>query len=177
MDLNKAMIIGRLTRDPELRTIPSGVQVANFAVATNRIYTDSSSNRQQLVEFHEIVVWRRLAEIAAQYLRKGGKVYIEGRLQTRSWDDPNGFKRYKTEIVAENLIMLDRPPVSGEGGGYQPSGNQPTGGTHANIPAENQKHAIVSKEKRLSGTPAVQDDLPTIDVEDEEEISVEDIPF
>src|SRR3989338_8325652 len=108
MDLNKVMLIGRLTRDPELRTIPSGVPVAHFSVATNRRYKDQTGTLKDLVDFHEVVLWRRLAEIASQYLKKGSKVYVEGRLQTRSWDDPNGVKRYRTEIIADNIIISDR---------------------------------------------------------------------
>lgn len=112
MDLNKAMLIGRLTRDPETRTIPSGQTVASFGLATNRIWTDQSGQKQEAVEFHNIVAWRRLAEICGQYLKKGSKVYIEGRLQTKNWDGQDGVKRYRTEVVAENLIMLDRPPTT-----------------------------------------------------------------
>ncbi|MBU1036796.1 single-stranded DNA-binding protein [Patescibacteria group bacterium] len=109
MNLNKAMIIGNLTRDPEVRTTPSGQPVANFTVATNIVWTDASGQKQEKAEFHNVVAWRKLAEIVGQYLKKGGKVYIEGRLQTRSWDDQNNIKRYRTEIIADNMIMLDRP--------------------------------------------------------------------
>lgn len=108
MDLNKVMIIGNVTRDPESRTTPQGTNVTSFTVATNLIWTDQQGNRQEKAEFHNVVAWRKLAEICSQYLKKGSKVYIEGRLQTRSWDDPNGVKKYRTEIVAENMIMLDR---------------------------------------------------------------------
>ncbi len=112
MNLNKVMIIGNLTRDPESRTTPQGVQVTTFTVATNFIWTDPSGQKQEKVEYHNIVAWRKLGEICAQYLTKGSKVYVEGRLQTRSWDDQNGNKRYRTEIIAENMIMLDRPQSS-----------------------------------------------------------------
>lgn len=109
MHLNRAMIIGNLTRDPEVKTIQSGQTVANFAVATNFVWKDSQTGEQkEQVEYHNIVAWRRLGEICGQYLRKGSKIYIEGRLQTRSWDDQNGVKHYRTEIVADNMIMLDR---------------------------------------------------------------------
>jgi len=108
MNLNKVMLIGNVTRDPEVRTTPSGQNVVSFGVATNRRWKDQSGQQKDQVEFHNIVAWRRLAEIVGQYLKKGSKVYIEGRLQTRSWDDKSGTKRYKTEIVAENLIMLDK---------------------------------------------------------------------
>src|SRR3989338_6104099 len=109
MDLNKAMIIGNLTRDPEVRTTPGGLQVTNFSVATNLVWTDQSGQKQEKVEFHTIVAWRKLAEIIGQYLKKGSKVYIEGRLQTRNWDDKEtGKKMYRTEIIADNMIMLDK---------------------------------------------------------------------
>lgn len=112
MNLNKAMIIGNLTRDPEVKNTPSGLTVASFSVATNLIWNDQSGQRQEKVEFHNIVTWRKLAEICGQYLRKGSKVYIEGRLQTRDWVGQDGVKRYRTEIVADNMIMLDRAGAS-----------------------------------------------------------------
>src|SRR3990167_1174286 len=107
MNLNKAMIIGNLTRDPEVRTTPSGQTVTSFSVATNLIWTNPQGEKQKKAEFHNIVAWRRLGEICAQYLKKGNKVYIEGRLQTRDWEGQDGVKRYRTEIIAENMIMLD----------------------------------------------------------------------
>jgi single-strand DNA-binding protein len=109
MYLNKAMVIGNLTRDPEMRTTPSGLTVASFSVATNFVWNDQSGQKQEKAEFHNIVAWRKLAEICGQYLKKGSKVYIEGRLQTRDWQGQDGVKRYRTEIIAENMIMLDRP--------------------------------------------------------------------
>ena len=107
MNLNKAMIIGNLTRDPEIRNTASGQMVASFSVATNLIWTDQSGQQQKKAEFHNIIAWRRLAEICSKYLKKGSKVYIEGRLQTTDWTGQDGVKRYRTEIVAENMIMLD----------------------------------------------------------------------
>ena len=107
MNLNKAMIIGNLTRDPELRSTPSGQNVASFSVATNFIWTDQSGQQQKKTEFHNVIAWRRLADICGQYLKKGSKVYIEGRLQTTDWVGQDNIKRYRTEIVAENMIMLD----------------------------------------------------------------------
>ncbi|MFA6391956.1 MAG: single-stranded DNA-binding protein [Patescibacteria group bacterium] len=115
MDLNKATIIGRLTRDPETKTIPSGQTVTTFSLATSFNWTDKSGQKQEKSEFHNIVTWGKLAEIAGQYLKKGGQVYIEGRLQTRSWDGDDGKKRYRTEIVGENMIMLGRPGEKSEG--------------------------------------------------------------
>lgn len=107
MNLNKAMIIGNLTRDPELRSTPSGQNVASFSVATNFVWTDQSGQQQKKTEFHNIIAWRRLADICSKYLHKGSKIYIEGRLQTTDWTGQDGVKRYRTEIVTENMIMLD----------------------------------------------------------------------
>lgn len=109
MDLNRVMIIGRLTRDPEGRTTPQGTSVTSFSVATNFIWVDASGQRQEKVEYHNVVAWRKLADICNQYLKKGSKAYIEGRLQTRDWEGQDGVKRYRTEIIADNMIMLDRP--------------------------------------------------------------------
>jgi single-strand DNA-binding protein len=109
MDLNKVMLIGRLTRDPEIRTTPTGKNVASFAVATSYNWTDQQGQKKEQTEFHNIVAWGKLADIIGQYLKKGGQVYLEGRLQTRSWDDKtSGQKKYRTEIVADNMIMLAR---------------------------------------------------------------------
>lgn len=101
------MLIGRVTKDPEIRAIQSGQTVATFSIATNRQWTDQAGQKQERAEFHNIVAWRKLAEIIQQYVKKGSKIYIEGYLQTRSWDDPQGVKKYRTEIVADNMIMLD----------------------------------------------------------------------
>ena len=105
--LNKVMLIGNLGGDPELRYTSSGVAVANFNMATSMKWTDPDGNAQEKTEWHTIVVWRKLAEICGEYLKKGRRVYIEGRLQTRSWDDKNGVKHWKTEIIADDMIMLD----------------------------------------------------------------------
>ena len=107
MDLNKVMLIGRLTADPELRTIPNGQSVATFGLATNRRWTDRDGQKQQSVEFHNIVVWGRQAETTSQFLKKGAMAYIEGRLQTRSWDGQDGQKRRTTEIVCSTITPLE----------------------------------------------------------------------
>jgi single-strand DNA-binding protein len=105
--LNKVMLIGNLGADPELRFTPGGVPVANFSVATTESWLDKKGDRQERTEWHRVVLWRRLAEVAGQYLKKGHKVYIEGKLQTRSWEDAKGQKHYMTEVVGNNLHMLD----------------------------------------------------------------------
>lgn len=109
MNFNKVILLGRLTNDPQLRNIPSGQPVCSFGLATNRVWTDrKTGEKQQKAEFHNIVLWRRLAEIANQYLRKGSLVLIEGRLQTRSWQDPSGQRRYRTEVVAQNMQLAPK---------------------------------------------------------------------
>lgn len=177
MDLNKVMIIGRLTRDPELRTIPSGQTVATFSVATSRNWKDAQGQAQSVTEFHNIVAWRKLAEIVGQYLKKGKQVYIEGYLQTRSWDDQAGQKRYRTEIVADNMIMLGSPTGSAPtSGGAQnssfPSSSSssvsatPTATGPTYVPAEQP-----AQNRPPSNTPPAPEPNP------DEEIRVEDIPF
>ena len=105
--INKVLLIGNLGADPELRFTASGTQVANFSLATSETWQDKSGERQERTEWHRIVLWRGLAEIAGQYLKKGSKVYIEGKLQTRSWDDQKGQKHYSTEVVAHSMQLPD----------------------------------------------------------------------
>ncbi len=148
MNLNKAMIIGNVVRDPEMRTTPNGQNVTSFSVATNMVWKDSNGEKQEKVEFHNVVAWRRLAEITDQYLKKGSKVYIEGRLQTRNWDDPSGVKKYRTEIVADNMIMLDNK-----------SSNSNEGYNNNNYKVKDEPKEVNNKEPKI------------------EEVNVEDIPF
>lgn len=145
--LNRATILGNATRDPEMKQLASGQTVCTFSVATNRSWTDQSGVRQERADFHNIVAWGKLAEILGQYLTKGKKVYIEGRLQTRDWEGQDGVKRYRTEVVAENAIILDRAgSVGSAGGSFSPP--------------------------PVSASPA---DDPSVDPSTE--IKVEDIPF
>ncbi|HID11729.1 MAG TPA: single-stranded DNA-binding protein [Candidatus Latescibacteria bacterium] len=108
--VNKVILVGNLGADPELRYTPSGRPVATFRIATTDVWTDANGERQERTEWHRIVTWDRLAEICGEYLRKGSKVYIEGRIQTRVWEDQNGVQRYTTEIVARDMRMLDTKP-------------------------------------------------------------------
>lgn len=172
MNLNKAMIIGNVTRDPDVRQTANGATVASFSVATNFYWNDPSGQRQERVEFHNIVAWRKLAEICGQYLRKGSKVYVEGRLQTRDWIDKNtGQKRYITEIVAENMIMLDKQSSGGAPRSNQPFGanqNQYSQGTsESNEPVINYGEEPATNRFTDEGGFAPADD----------EIKVENIPF
>jgi single-strand DNA-binding protein len=147
MDLNKAQIIGNVTQDIELKQTPNWQNVTSFSVATNRTWTDASWNRQEQTEFHNVVLWWKLAEIAWQYIKKWNKVYIEWRLQTRNWEAQDWTKRYRTEIVWENLIMLSKKD---ENNSWNFNNNM----------WEN-------------STPAIKKSIP----KQEEEISIEDIPF
>ena len=147
MYLNKAMIDGNLTRDPEVRALPSGTQVCSFSVATKRTYNDRYGKKQEQVEYHNVVAFARLAEIIGQYLKKGRPIYIEGRMQTQSWDK-DGVKHYRTEIVAENFQF--GPSAPGEGGSQ---------GSHT------------------ANTAAPQESAPAMPEYPNEEINPEDIPF
>ena len=120
--LNKVTLIGNLGKDPELSYTASGVAVAKFSMATGERWKDQEGNLQERTEWHNIVAWRKLAEICGQYLKKGSKAYIEGKLQTRSWDDKKtGVKRYTTEIIADDLIMLDAKGSGGQDASDAPS--------------------------------------------------------
>lgn len=118
MYLNKAIIIGNLTRDPEVKALPSGIKVTSFSVATNRVWKDKNGAKQENVDYHNVVVFGRQAEIAGQYLKKGASVLVEGRMQTRSWDDASGVKKYRTEIIADRIQFGPRTTGSAPGGSY-----------------------------------------------------------
>lgn len=167
MDLNKVMLIGRLTRDPELRTTPSGINVCQIGVATSYVYTNQQTGQKvENTEFHNVVLWRKLGEIANQYLKKGTQVFIEGRLQTRSWDAADGQKKYRTEIIADNMIMLQR--AASQSGSYQPSSAPSQSSPRPSAPTAPAAPASVEQ-----AAPA--EELPTI--QQGEDVSVEDIPF
>ena len=117
MYLNKAFIFGNLTRDPELRAMPNGMNVCSSSIATNRVYTAKDGKKQEQTDFHNIVVFGRQADTVAQYLKKGSSALIEGRIQTRSWDGKDGEKKYRTAIVAENVRFGPRSTGSGSSGG------------------------------------------------------------
>lgn len=125
MYLNKAFVIGNLTRDPELRSLPSGIKVTSFSVATNRVWKDQSGAKKEQTDYHNIVVFGRQAETAAQYLKKGSNVLVEGRMQTRSWDATDGTKKYRTEIIADRVQFGNRPggtsPVAGKSSDEMPA--------------------------------------------------------
>jgi single-strand DNA-binding protein len=170
MSLNKVLLIGNLTRDPELRSTASGQSVSNFGLATNRVWKDQNSGeRKEAAEFHNIVMWGRLAEISGQYLHKGSKIFIEGRLQTRSWQDQSGNKKYMTEIVAENMQMLDRKPQGTSS--FQPASPNHGGPASPSAPP-------FQSQSSPKPTPAQPEEIPTIQIEDnQDEVKIEDIPF
>jgi len=150
MNLNKVFLIGRLTRDPELKTLPSGSAVANFGLATDSFFTDKSGQRQQQVEFHNIVLFGRLAEIASQYLTKGSLAFFEGRIRTRTWEDSSGNKRYRTEVIGQRLQLGPKNVAKV-------------------MPTQKQQENQSAKEIK-------EEDIPIIE-EGEEEIDVSQIPF
>lgn len=114
MYLNKAFIIGNLTRDPELKALPSGIKVTSFSVATNRVWKDANGQKKEQADYHNVVVFGRQAETAAQYLKKGSSVLVEGRMQTRSWDDAaTNTKKYRTEVIADRVQFGNRPGGAG----------------------------------------------------------------
>lgn len=171
-DFNQAIILGNLTRDPEVRNTPSGQTVASFGVATNRRWTDKNGEKQEATEFHNVVVWGKLAEIAGQILYKGRKALIVGRMQTRSWDGQDGVKRSTTEIVASELSALGDAKGGSRGGeSYSAGSPAPMGGStatggQASAGEENQDTAPVAK-------PAKK----TEKSESADEINLDDIPF
>lgn len=122
--LNKAMLIGRLGADPEVRYTQSNTAVATLSIATSERFKDSNGEFQERTEWHRVVAWSRLAEICQQYLKKGSQVYIEGPIQTRSWEDKDGQKKYTTEIKALQMIMLDSKGGNGESQSNEPAGNK-----------------------------------------------------
>jgi len=160
--LNKVMLIGNLTRDPEARSTPDGTQISNFSVATNFSWTDQSGQKQDRAEFHNIVAWRKLAEICNQYLRKGSKVYVEGRLQTRRWDDATGQKKYRTEVVLDSMIMLDSKGAGAAGTIQRGTSDQ----------QETQRSAFSEPTINLDETPGVVQNTGV-----SQNPSADDIPF
>ena len=150
MYLNKALVIGNLTRDPEVKALPSGIKVTSFSVATNRVWKDKNGAKQESADYHNIVVFGRQAETAGQYLKKGSNVLVEGRMQTRSCDRQDGQKKYRTEIVADRIQFGNRPASGGAG--------------------------VTTKDAPAGDSSKDQGPADTIDYP-EEEINPDDIPF
>lgn len=159
MNLNKVQLIGRLTRDPEIRTTPSGQTVATVSIATNRTWMDKAGQKQEKSEFHNIVIWGRLAEIAGQYLTKGQEAYFEGRLETRAYTGKDGVERRTTEVVAENMQMGSRAQGS-------------------SAPRQAAPMVMGTPAPMASRPQPVAEEIPTINLDEEQdEVRLEDVPF
>jgi single-strand DNA-binding protein len=158
MYLNKVYLIGNLTQDPEFKALPSGSSVASFSLATNRTWTDKQGQRQETAEYHNVVAYGKQAETISQYLRKGSLLFVEGRLQTRSWEAQDGQKKYRTEIIVDTFQFGPK----GSGAGSVASQPKP-----ASAPKSSPKSATASMP---------QEELPTVNL-DEDEIDLEEIPF
>ena len=158
MNFNKAIILGNVTKDIELKTLPSGQSVANFGVATNRFYTDKGGQKQQVAEFHNVVAFGKLAEICSRFLNKGKLVLVEGRIQTRSWQAQDGSKRYRTEVIMENMQLGPR-------GGGDNAAPMPSAASAAS-PVEEQIPVIDADETMNFGAD-----------EEQSGVNVKDIPF
>jgi single-strand DNA-binding protein len=159
MSLNRAQLIGNLTRDPEMKQIPGGQVVTTFSIATNFTWNDQAGQKQEKVEFHNIVAWRKLAEICGQFLKKGSKVFIEGRIQTRNWEAEDGSKKYRTEIIADSMIMLD-----GKKGDFSGPGMQA-------------EHGGINREATPAPVSDMEAPVTSSKKASEGEISVDDLPF
>lgn len=164
MNVNKVILVGRLTRDPEIRTTPSGQTVATIGLATSDHWNDKGGQKQERTEFHTVVVWGRLAEIAGQYLTKGQEAFFEGRLQTRTYTDKAGVERKAVDIIASSMQLGSRPQGAGNSGGsYAPRQAAPA----------QQRPAPQARQQ----APA-EEEIPTINLDDErDEIRIEDVPF
>lgn len=152
MSVNKVILVGRLGQDPELRYTPSGMAVCNFTLATSESWTDKNGEKQERTEWHRVVIWGKLAELCNQYLSKGRQAYLEGALQTRSWEDKEGVKRYTTEIVAKTVQFLGTSAGSSEG---------------------------KSKSKKSEGTSheSMNESTPDYDISSDASFTADDIPF
>lgn len=162
MNVNKVILVGRLTRDPDMRTTPGGQSVVTLSMATNNFWTDKSGTKQEKTEFHNVVLWGRLAEIAGQYLTKGQECFIEGRMQTREYTAKDGTQRRITEVVGETMQLGNRAQGSPQGGGQRSAGGER--GNNSN--------------SQSSAPQPIEEEIPTINLDDEkDEIKIEDVPF
>jgi single-strand DNA-binding protein len=167
MDLNKVILVGRVTADPQLKTTPGGQSVTTVGVATNRTWTDKNGAKQEQVEFHNVVMWGRTAEIASQFLTKGAMVLIEGRLQSRSWTDKQGQARKTTEVMCERMQLGPRPSSQG----FDGQARQVGGFNGAKQSSSNPNSSTISKD-----LPPMEE-IPVINLDEEGDIKPEEIPF
>ncbi|MDP2741200.1 MAG: single-stranded DNA-binding protein [bacterium] len=182
MNLNKAFVLGNVTRDPEVRALPSGQQVTSFGVATNRFYTDKEGQKKQDVEFHSVVAFGKLADISSRYLKKGSMVLIEGRIKTRSWQNPQGLKQYRTEIICEN-IQLAPKSMSGVTQNKPFSSPEPSEQRNEEIPIIDESYISPANNTSYDDTNSSlsdkEEEQKTVSFEESaaDEIDVRDIPF
>ena len=176
MNLNKAFVLGNVTREPEVRNLPSGQQVVSFSIATNRNYTASSGEKKEEAEFHNIVAFGKLADIISRYVHRGSLVLIEGRIRTATWTNPQGVKQYKTEIIAELLQM--GPKNAGGGAPSNSNYSKPAYGQRPD-PEQPRQEEIPIIEEDYTPPADSSDDHKTVSFEDDaaDEIDVKDIPF
>lgn len=172
MNLNKAFILGNVTRDPEMRALPSGQSVTNFGVATNRFYTDASGQKKQEAEFHNVVCFGKLADISSRYLSKGSLVLIEGRIRTRSWQNPQGLKQYRTEIIADGLQLA--PKSMGGASQNFPANSKPENKQN-DIPVIEENYTPPAADNSEMNQPEIKN--ANFENNQSEEIDVKDIPF
>jgi single-strand DNA-binding protein len=158
MYLNKVYLIGNLTQDPEFKALPSGSSVASFSLATNRTWTDKQGQRQETAEYHNIVAYGKQAETISQYLRKGSLLFVEGRLQTRSWEAQDGQKKYRTEIIVDTFQF------------------GPKGSATGSVASQPRPASTPNSSPKSAPTSVQQEELPTVNL-DEDEIDLEEIPF
>ncbi|HLD70652.1 MAG TPA: single-stranded DNA-binding protein [Negativicutes bacterium] len=167
MNLNKIFVLGNVTQDPQVRAMPSGQPVVNFSIATNRFYTDQQGQKKQEAEFHNIVAFAKMADTISRYVTKGSLILIEGRIKTRTWNNQQGVKQYKTEIIAEGLQLGPRPAGMGAN----------STGQMANRPAQ-QAPAQTQPAQKTDDIPVIEENAPvSFNTEDPNEIDVKDIPF
>ncbi len=160
--LNMVQLIGNLTQDPEVKQIPSGASVATITIATNRAWKDQAGQLQEETEFHNVVLWRGLADIASQYLKKGGKVYVKGYLKTRSWDSQDGTKKYRTEIIGDDMVLLSARR-EGEGAPMSAGSSASAGSAGGSAPtqqAQQPKTDFGGIQSMPSGEPIQIEDIP-----------------
>lgn len=163
MNVNKVILVGRLTRDPEIRTTPSGQTVATIGLATSDRWNDKNGQKQERTEFHRVVLWGRLAEVAGQYLTKGQEAFFEGRLQTQTFTGKDGVERKTVEIVADSMQLGSRAQGAGASGGNAPQQSAPM------------QQRVVPQSRQQA---PVEEEIPTINLDDErDEIRIEDVPF
>lgn len=176
MNVNKVILVGRLTRDPDMRTTTSGQSVASISLATNNFWTDKSGTKQEKTEFHNVVLWGRLAEVAGQYLTKGQECFVEGRLQTREYTAKDGTQKKTTEIVGETMQLGSRAQGASSGSSSQ---GVRTGGAGAGGYAASSQGQSQNQNQGQNSKPApAEEEIPTINLDDEqEEIKIEDVPF